>query len=179
MKCVTSGHLGVMREVLRVPFMDFASRVAPTAASGRINSKEESQPQLTRPRARGSGDPAQREKRSAFFYDERAQSAAGEREALERYIASRKLLPHFSNARSIRNAMDRARLRQASRVCGQQARAGSPLSDESADTFDRFDHKRLFDGNAAVRRLMPLLFSCFDSDGIQILCRVGAPAEFL
>ncbi|HEY4949154.1 MAG TPA: hypothetical protein VIH88_02355 [Candidatus Acidoferrales bacterium] len=37
------------------------------------------------------------------------------REALERHIAARKLLPHFSNARSIRNALDRARLRQTNR----------------------------------------------------------------
>ncbi|MDP3898074.1 MAG: CbbX protein [Mesorhizobium sp.] len=36
--------------------------------------------------------------------------------ALEEYIARRKTLPHFSNARSIRNALDRARLRQANRL---------------------------------------------------------------
>jgi probable Rubsico expression protein CbbX len=89
-------------------------------------------------------------------------SASG-REALKRYITARKLLPHFSNARSIRNALDRARLRQAnrivrsaggakittddlmtieapdllaSRVFGQQSAASSPLSDESEETFD-------------------------------------------
>jgi probable Rubsico expression protein CbbX len=89
-------------------------------------------------------------------------SASG-RAAMERYIAARKLLPHFSNARSIRNALDRARLRQAnrivnsagganitaddlmtieapdllaSRVFGQQAAASSPLSDETEDKFD-------------------------------------------
>jgi hypothetical protein len=37
------------------------------------------------------------------------------REALARYIVARKQQPHFSNARSIRNALDRARLRQANR----------------------------------------------------------------
>lgn len=42
-------------------------------------------------------------------------SASG-REALERYIAVRKLLLHFSNARSIRNALDRARLRRTNRI---------------------------------------------------------------
>jgi probable Rubsico expression protein CbbX len=89
-------------------------------------------------------------------------SASG-REALERYIVARKHLPHFSNARSIRNALDRARLRQAnrivqsaggaaitaddlmtieapdllaSRVFGQHSPASSPLSDESEETFD-------------------------------------------
>ncbi len=38
------------------------------------------------------------------------------RVALERYIAIRKTQPHFANARSIRNALDRARLRQANRL---------------------------------------------------------------
>ena len=32
------------------------------------------------------------------------------------YIKIRKKQPHFANARSIRNAIDRARLRQANRV---------------------------------------------------------------
>jgi probable Rubsico expression protein CbbX len=85
------------------------------------------------------------------------------REALARYITARKHQPHFSNARSIRNALDRARLRQAnrivrsaadlkitaetlmtidapdllaSRVFGQDAAANSPLSDETERTFD-------------------------------------------
>jgi probable Rubsico expression protein CbbX len=37
------------------------------------------------------------------------------RATFERYIAARRGQPHFANARSIRNALDRARLRQASR----------------------------------------------------------------
>lgn len=37
---------------------------------------------------------------------------------LARYIGARKAQPHFANARSIRNALDRARLRQASRLVG-------------------------------------------------------------
>jgi probable Rubsico expression protein CbbX len=37
-------------------------------------------------------------------------------EAFERYIELRKLQPHFANGRSIRNALDRARLRQANRL---------------------------------------------------------------
>ncbi len=36
--------------------------------------------------------------------------------AMQEYIAKRKLQPHFANARSIRNALDRARLRQANRL---------------------------------------------------------------
>jgi probable Rubsico expression protein CbbX len=38
------------------------------------------------------------------------------REALVRYIRRRREQPHFANARSIRNALDRARLRQANRL---------------------------------------------------------------
>jgi probable Rubsico expression protein CbbX len=37
-------------------------------------------------------------------------------EALREYIGLRRSQPHFANARSIRNALDRARLRQASRL---------------------------------------------------------------
>ena len=38
------------------------------------------------------------------------------REALVEYIERRRARPHFANARSIRNALDRARLRQANRL---------------------------------------------------------------
>jgi probable Rubsico expression protein CbbX len=44
------------------------------------------------------------------------------REAFERYLERRMARPHFANARSVRNALDRARLRHASRVF---ARLGS------------------------------------------------------
>eukprot|EP00963_Diacronema_lutheri_P010172 scaffold975_cov394-Pavlova_lutheri.AAC.12 len=37
-------------------------------------------------------------------------------EALYRYIDRRRQLPHFANARSMRNALDRARMRQANRI---------------------------------------------------------------
>ena len=42
--------------------------------------------------------------------------SAAARDALVAYIAARRRQPHFSNARSIRNALDRARLRQANRI---------------------------------------------------------------
>ncbi|MDZ4790011.1 MAG: CbbX protein [Hyphomicrobiales bacterium] len=42
--------------------------------------------------------------------------SAPAREAFTAYIARRREQPHFSNARSIRNALDRARLRQANRL---------------------------------------------------------------
>jgi probable Rubsico expression protein CbbX len=41
--------------------------------------------------------------------------------ALAEYIAKRRRLPHFANARSIRNALDRARLRQANRLFARHA----------------------------------------------------------
>jgi probable Rubsico expression protein CbbX len=37
--------------------------------------------------------------------------------AFEQYVVRRQRMPNFANARSIRNALDRARLRQASRLC--------------------------------------------------------------
>lgn len=37
-------------------------------------------------------------------------------EALYKYIERRRKLPHFANARSMRNALDRARMRQANRI---------------------------------------------------------------
>jgi probable Rubsico expression protein CbbX len=39
--------------------------------------------------------------------------------ALRDYIARRRAQPHFANARSLRNALDRARLRQANRLFEQ------------------------------------------------------------
>jgi hypothetical protein len=38
------------------------------------------------------------------------------REVFRRYLDKRMALPHFANARSVRNALDRARLRHASRL---------------------------------------------------------------
>jgi len=43
------------------------------------------------------------------------------REAMIEYITRRQQQPSFSNARSIRNALDRARLRQAMRLCAGNA----------------------------------------------------------
>jgi probable Rubsico expression protein CbbX len=56
--------------------------------------------------------------------------------ALREYIALRKAQPRFSNARSIRNALDRARLRQASRLFERRA---DPLSSEELSTFEAKD----------------------------------------
>src|SRR5215208_7730607 len=45
------------------------------------------------------------------------------REAFAQYMTARMSLPHFSNARSVRNALDRARLRQAVRLFETRAHA--------------------------------------------------------
>jgi hypothetical protein len=45
------------------------------------------------------------------------------RAAFEQYLARRMQQPHFANARSVRNALDRARLRAASRVFAVRDRA--------------------------------------------------------
>jgi probable Rubsico expression protein CbbX len=48
--------------------------------------------------------------------------AGGARETFAEYLALRIRQPNFANARSVRNALDRARLRQASRLFGDRAR---------------------------------------------------------
>ena len=49
---------------------------------------------------------------------------------MARYIDMRRRQPHFANARSIRNALDRARLRQANRLfeSGNEALTADDLS---------------------------------------------------
>ncbi len=57
------------------------------------------------------------------------------REALKAYIAARKSQPLFANARSIRNALDRARLRQANRVFASEG----PVAAEALSTIEAPD----------------------------------------
>ena len=52
--------------------------------------------------------------------------APGAREAFAQYLGRRIGQPHFANARSVRNALDRARLRQASRLFAEQEREFTP-----------------------------------------------------
>jgi probable Rubsico expression protein CbbX len=47
----------------------------------------------------------------------------GARTAFEQYLARRMQQPHFANARSVRNALERARLRAASRLFAEHNRA--------------------------------------------------------
>ena len=65
--------------------------------------------------------------------------------ALREYIALRKAQPHFANARSMRNALDRARLRQANRLFGRRS---APLTSEMLATIEGEDIRasRVFDG---------------------------------
>jgi probable Rubsico expression protein CbbX len=59
------------------------------------------------------------------------------REAMREYIARRMARPRFANARSIRNALDRARLRQASRLLRRGA--GSPATRDLLVTIEAED----------------------------------------
>jgi hypothetical protein len=56
--------------------------------------------------------------------------------ALIEYIERRQARPNFANARSIRNALDRARLRQANRLV---SRRGAPLDREDLMTIEAED----------------------------------------
>ncbi len=69
-------------------------------------------------------------------------------EALREYIPRRMRQPHFANARSVRNALDRARLRQASRLVASRDR---PVSREDLMTIEAQDLRasRVFAGPAA------------------------------
>jgi probable Rubsico expression protein CbbX len=64
----------------------------------------------------------------------------GGRAALEEYVRRRMAQPLFANARSIRNALDRARLRQASRLF--LARAAGPVTAEALVTLEADDLRR-------------------------------------
>jgi probable Rubsico expression protein CbbX len=62
--------------------------------------------------------------------------SGGARRTLADYIALRRAQPHFANARSIRNALDRARLRQATRLFngrGVEVDRGALMTIEAED----------------------------------------------
>lgn len=68
--------------------------------------------------------------------------------AMRDYISRRRQQPHFANARSIRNALDRARLRQANRLFET---ASGPLDADELSTIRAEDIRasRVFDAAAA------------------------------
>ena len=75
----------------------------------------------------------------------------GAQAALADYIALRRGQPHFANARSIRNALDRARLRQANRLFSQ--RRGRWMR-EALSTIEEADIRasRVFRGGLDAER---------------------------
>ncbi len=80
----------------------------------------------------------------SYLFDE------GARAAMAEYIGKRRAQPHFANARSIRNALDRARLRQANRLFSQ----GGALDAKALSTITEADLRasRVFDGGLDVDR---------------------------
>jgi len=71
--------------------------------------------------------------------------------ALREYIGLRRRQPHFANARSIRNALDRARLRQANRLFES---VSGPLGREALSAIDAADIRasRVFRGGLDAER---------------------------
>src|SRR5262249_45626748 len=89
------------------------------------------------------------------------------REAFIRYIAVRKAQPLFSNARSIRNALDRIRLRQANRLVSKLNRVLNTediMSIEASDVLAR----RAFAGGSDTARVKALTV-IFNRSDVQVL----------
>lgn len=74
----------------------------------------------------------------------------GAAQVFDEYLKLRTERPHFANARSVRNALDRARLRQASRLFADRERA---LGIEDLTTIEASDilASRLFHAEGEVR----------------------------
>jgi len=70
--------------------------------------------------------------------------------ALSEYVTARRAQPHFANARSIRNALDRARLRQANRLFS----SSGPVDADALSTIEEEDIRasRVFLGGLAHER---------------------------
>ncbi|MBV0892573.1 CbbX protein [Paracoccus sp. Z118] len=71
--------------------------------------------------------------------------------AMDEYVTARRGQPHFANARSIRNALDRARLRQANRLFSADL---GPLTADQLSTIEAEDIRasRVFQGGLAHER---------------------------
>ena len=82
----------------------------------------------------------------SYVFDPEAEAAMAE------YIAMRRMQPHFANARSIRNALDRARLRQANRLFSESK---GPLDAMALSTITAADVRasRVFQGGLDVDRM--------------------------
>jgi probable Rubsico expression protein CbbX len=77
-----------------------------------------------------------------YSLDDKAEKAMSE------YISLRKQQPHFANARSVRNALDRARLRQANRVFKLAMSSQSTVGPEDLSVISEEDIRasRVFSG---------------------------------
>lgn len=71
------------------------------------------------------------------------------REALADYLARRRAQPHFANARSLRNALDRARLRQAVRLF-ERAQGGVTADELSTIEAEDIRASRVFNDPPAA-----------------------------
>jgi probable Rubsico expression protein CbbX len=69
-------------------------------------------------------------------------------QAMDEYIRLRRQQPHFANARSIRNALDRARLRQANRIFEHAMQGKAEVSAQELSTLSAADIRasRVFAG---------------------------------
>ncbi len=69
------------------------------------------------------------------------------RRAFEEYLARRIRQPNFANARSVRNALDRARLRQANRLFAAALQGGAPIDAAALTLIEAADVRasRVFD----------------------------------
>ena len=76
-------------------------------------------------------------------------------QAFAEYVSRRRQLPFFANARSVRNAIDRARLRQANRLF---ARMGEALNKDDLITLEADDIRasRVFQGEVEGHHLKHL-----------------------
>ncbi|MCE2870855.1 MAG: CbbX protein [Oxalobacteraceae bacterium] len=74
--------------------------------------------------------------------------------AMQEYIHLRRQQPHFANARSIRNALDRARLRQANRIFQQAMNGDATVTAEQLSVISADDLRasRVFTGGLAAEK---------------------------
>lgn len=77
---------------------------------------------------------------------------AGAKAAIDEYILLRRQQPHFANARSIRNALDRARLRQANRIFKRATTGNAQVTADELSTLCAEDIRasRVFGGGLAL-----------------------------
>ena len=73
-------------------------------------------------------------------------------EAMSDYITRRLQQPHFANARSVRNALDRARLRQANRLFDSAGGHGTTVNADDLSTLTAADilASRVFENGSST-----------------------------